>query len=72
MPNFDKAYDNTKEFLDGNAEYIPATIFILFIIWGIVMQLTGNIERNHCDPYYSGDEIVSDCSDGEARAEYEL
>lgn len=58
-----------------NSDSVAAVFVIILVtvcsILTLVLTLTGTIKPNRCDPYYSGGELVSDCSAAEARAELE-
>jgi hypothetical protein len=68
MPNFDRGYDLDSSSFGG---IVVVTIVVMNIIYAILV-FSGGIKSDPCDPYYSGDELVSDCSPSEARAEAEF
>ena len=63
--------EEIRDFLDDNIGNILTTAFVLFMLWGIFMQITDGVKHDSCYPYWSGDELVSDCSAGEARESFE-
>lgn len=68
MPNFDRGYDFDSSSFGG---IVVVAIVVINIIYAILV-FSGGIKSDPCDPYYSGDELVSDCSPSEARAEAEF
>lgn len=66
MPNFDRAYGD-----DPGISGLGCIFVIVATIIYAVLSFSGAIKHDRCDPYYSGDELVSDCSDGEARESFE-